>query len=208
MNSVAKRVFLTSYLAFASVVVADNAASIEDMFKNAKVSGEIRTVYAGQNLEKAGEIDTYATAVGGHLKYETAELNGFSGAAALTTSHDMDFATGEGTKQNSDLSSSDGEYTVLSEAYLNYKNGDFNFRTGRQVIDTPLADSDDIRMVPNTFEAHIATYELSDFSFMAGNLQEWQGVDAGLDDDWVKTGEDGTWFGGATYSAADIEASP
>ncbi|MCW8895776.1 MAG: OprD family outer membrane porin [Sulfurimonas sp.] len=184
-----------------------NAADIAQMFENAKVSGELRSVYAGYKQEKAGESDTYATAFGGELKYELAELNGFSAAAAFRISHDIGALTGEEGKQNAELSSSDGEYTVLSEAYLNYKNGDFNFRGGRQVIDTPLADSDDIRMIPNTFEAYIATYELPNFIFMVGNLQDWQGVDAGLDDEWVKTGEDGTWFGSVTYTADNIEAS-
>jgi hypothetical protein len=184
-----------------------NASDITQMFEEGRVSGELRSVYAGYNQEKAGENDTYATAVGGHIKYELAELNGFSGAMAFAVSHDVGLATGDGAKQNSELSSSDGEYTVLNEMYVNYKNDDFNFRAGRQIIDTPLADSDDIRMIVNTFEAYIATYEISNFSFMLGNLQDWQGTDAGLDDEWVKTGEDGTWFGGVTYADDMIEAS-
>jgi len=62
-------------------------------------------------------------------------------------------------------------------------------------------------MIKNTFEADIPTYEINDFSFMAGNLQDWQGVDADLDLEWEKTGEDGTWFGGVTYATDNIEAS-
>ena len=183
------------------------ASDITQMFKDGKVSGELRSVYAGYEQEEAGVSDTYATAFGGQLKYELAELNGFNAAAAFRISHDIGEATGDDGKQNPELSSTDGEYTVLSEVYLNYNNGDFNFRAGRQIVDTPLADSDDIRMIPNTFEAYIATYELSNFSFIVGNLQDWQGVDADLDLEWEKTGEDGTWFGGVTYSANDIEAS-
>jgi len=182
--------------------------SLNDMFENAKVSGEIRSMYVGYDLKKAGENDIYATAIGGHLKYELAELNGFSAAAAFALSHDIGLATGEeGVKQNPELSSSDGEYSVLSEAYLNYSYKDFNFRAGRQVIDTPLADSDDIRMIANSFEAYIAAYELQNFAFTAGRLQRWQGYDADLDNDWVKTGEDGTWFGGLGYSNDMFEAN-
>lgn len=197
------------------LVVADEnieaekeALTINEMFEEGKISGEIRSIYAGYNLKKAGEEDIYATAIGGHLKYELAELNGFSAAAAFAISHDIGFATGdEGVKQNPELSSSDGEYSVLREAYLNYKSGDFNFRAGRQLIDTPLADSDDIRMIANTFEAYIASYQLSNFSFMAGKLQKWQGYDADLDSGWVRAGEDGTWFGGVTYADDIIEAN-
>lgn len=197
------------------LVVADEnieaekeASTINGMFEEGKISGEIRSMYAGYNLRKAGEKDIYATAIGGHLKYETLELNGFSAAAAFALSHDIGFATGDkGVKQNPELSSSDGEYSVLREAYLNYKSGDFNFRAGRQLIDTPLADSDDIRMIANTFEAYIASYQLSNFSFMAGKLQKWQGYDADLNSGWVRAGEDGTWFGGVTYADDIIEAN-
>ncbi|MDQ1338633.1 MAG: hypothetical protein QG617_1600 [Campylobacterota bacterium] len=184
------------------------ASTVNEMFEEGKVSGQIRSMYAGYNLKKAGEKDIYATAIGGHFKYELAELNGFSAAAAFALSHDIGFATGdEGVKQNPELSSSDGEYSVLREAYLNYKSGDFNFRAGRQINDTPLADSDDIRMIANTFEAYIASYQLSNFTFMAGKLQKWQGYDADLDNGWVRAGEDGTWFGGVTYADDMLEAN-
>ncbi|MBW6489405.1 OprD family outer membrane porin [Sulfurimonas sp.] len=186
-------------------VIADEnlkeASTLSGMFEKGRVSGEVRSMYVGYELKKAGENDIYATAIGGHLKYESAQLNAFSVAAAFALSHDIGFATGDGgVKQNPELSSSDGEHSLLREAYLNYNGGDFNFRAGRQMIDTPLADSDDIRMIANTFEAYVASYQLSNFSFMAGKLQKWQGYDADLDSGWVRTGEDGTWFGGVTYA--------
>lgn len=171
------------------------------MFTDGKVSAQIRFVYAGYEQKADASTDTYATALGGQLKYELASLNGFNAALAFTTSQDIGFATGDTDRNNDELSSLAGNYTQVSEAYINYVYDDLNFRGGRQVIDTPLADSDDIRMVQNTFEAYIATYNISDFSFTAGNLQHWQGVDAGLDEPWVKTGEEGTWFGGVTYSS-------
>lgn len=174
---------------------------IEQMFEKGKVSGELRSVFAGYNQEKPGENSTYATAVGGKLKYELAEVNGFNAAAAFRTSNDLGFATGEkGVKQNSELSSSDGAYTVLSEAYINYKNDGFNLRIGRQIINTPLTDTDDIRMIPNTFEAYMATYKDDSFLLTAGKVLRWQGADAGLDDGWVDNGENGVWLGGITYN--------
>ena len=69
------------------------ASDIKDMFENGKVSGDLRSIYAGYNQKEAGVEDTYATAVGGHLKYELSELNGFSAAAAFTISHDVGVAT-------------------------------------------------------------------------------------------------------------------
>lgn len=183
---------------------------LENIFKDGKVSGELRSMYAAYDKKAVSETDVYATAVGGELKYETASLYGFSAGAAFITSQDLSFATGDKNKgrQNDELSSSSGAYTELSEAYINYAYNGLNLRAGRQVLDTPLADSDDIRMIKNTFEAYVATYEISNFTFMAGNLRNWQGVDAGLDNKWSnKTGENGTWFGGISYASDFVDAN-
>lgn len=190
-----------------------SVSSFQEMFTQGKVSGELRSMYAAYDKKASSETDIYATAVGGELKYETASLYGFNAGAAFLTSHDLNFATGDSAKsrQNDELSSSSGSYTELSEAYVNYAYSGLNLRAGRQVIDTPLADSDDIRMIKNTFEAYIATYDISNFSFMAGNLRNWQGVDADLNNKWtdkvggVKT--DGVWFGGISFGSEYVDAS-
>lgn len=174
--------------------------NIKHMFKDARISGQIRTMYSGYEQKESNVDNNYATALGGKLKYELAELNGFNAGVAFYTSHDLNFVTGENTHHNNELSSSDGSYTQLAEAYVNYNYKDLNFRVGRQILDTPLADSDDIRMISNTFEAYTATYSYKGFDFMAGNIQSWQGGDADLDTPWVKTGQNGTNFGGVSYS--------
>jgi hypothetical protein len=183
--------------------------SLKHMFQDGKVSGNIRSMYSGYNNDN--DVDTYATALGGQLKYELAKYKGFNGAVAFTTSHDIDFASGDTNEgeRNDELSSDKGSYTELTEAYINYEFNGLNLRAGRQIVDTPLADSDDIRMVPNTFEAYIASYETNGFSLMAGYLNQWQGADAGLDsnDPWVKTGKDGVIFGGLTYGNDFVEAN-
>ncbi len=178
------------------------------MFVDGKVTGQVRTIYAGYDQKSLGEQDTYATAIGGMLKYELASLNGFNAGVTFLTSQDINYLSGENEKHNPELSSESGDYTEISEAYLNYKNGGFNLRMGRQLFDTPLADSDDSRMIPNTFEAYLATYEREHFIFSLGNVQKWQGAGAGLgynkkteeeDSSWVKVGSGGTWFGGINY---------
>ncbi len=185
------------------ISVVDN---FKRMFIDGKASGQIRSVYAGYKQKEINAIDRYATALGGMLKYELAEYKGFNAGVAFTTSQDIGAATGnrDKGKNNDELSSSTGHYTELTEAYINYNYKDLNLRAGRQILDTPLADSDDIRMIQNTFEAYVATYNYSGIEIMAGNIQKWQGVDAGLDDGWSKTGKHGTWFGGVSYSE-DLE---
>lgn len=173
--------------------------SFKHMFTDGKISGQIRTISIAYKQKELGVEDTYATAFGGILKYELAEFNGFNAGAAVYTSHDINFATGDGVKHNNELSSSAGDYTEMAEVYINYKYNDFNLRVGRQLIDTPLADSDDIRMIQNTFNAYTLTYNFAGVDFMLGHLKSWQGYDADLDTPWNKTGQDGTNLVGASY---------
>jgi len=171
---------------------------IKKMFRKGKASGQLKVMYAS-----APEVvEPYATAIGGILKYELAEYRGFNLGAAAYISYDIPFASGEGEKRSSELSSSEGKYMDMGEAYLNYKYENLNLRAGRQILDTPLADTDDIRMIQNTFEAYIATYVYDEFEFMAGNLQSWSGYDADLDENWSKTGSDGVNFGGMMYAGS------
>lgn len=180
---------------------------IKHIFEDATVMGQLRVLYSGYNNSVGN--NQYATAIGGQLKYELAEYKGFNAAIEVTTANDINFATGDDTEQNSEISSRKGNYTELSQAYVNYKNGGLNLRAGRQHIDTPLADSDDIRMILNTFEAYIATYEIEGLKLMGGLLTKWQGTDAGLspENPWSDTGEDGTYFAGTSYSTDFIDTS-
>lgn len=175
---------------------------LSDIYKDGVVSGQINSTYIQQNFQNSADTNNYATALGGKLKYETASFEGFSAGAAFYTSQDINFATGDRSKgkQNSELSSDKGSYTQAAEAYINYGYEGFNLRAGRQVIDTPLADSDAIRIIQNTFEAYIATYTNDALTFQAGKLVSWQGYDAGLDNGFTPVGEKGAWLGSAAFS--------
>lgn len=178
---------------------------LKKMFKKAKISGDLRSIYS--RFYNKNESDRYATAVGGSFKYELAEFNGFNAATTFRTTNKLNFASGDGENFNPDLTGSKGSSNELSEAYVNYEYKGLNLRAGRQVIDTPLADSDDIRMAPDSFYGYTGSYEADTFSVMLGHLRQWQGYDAGLDKGWVKTGKNGVNFFGLTYSKKMIDSS-
>ncbi|MEA1982686.1 MAG: hypothetical protein U9N39_03985 [Campylobacterota bacterium] len=169
---------------------------VKKMFRKGKASGQLKLMYS----EAAQVGEAYASAIGGIIKYELAEYRGFNAGAAVYASHDIPLLSGEGERRSTEISSGTGKHADMSEAFLNYKYEKLNFRAGRQVIDTPLADSDNIRMIQNSFEAYIATYDIEGFELMAGNLQRWHGTDAGLELGWVETGSKGTNFAGLTYA--------
>jgi len=162
-----------------AAVTALNASSIDEVFVAGKASGQIRAAYVSQNNEV--NQDTYGTSLGGILKYETADWNGLKLGAAAYVSQKVGFATGDDAKTNPDLFDEAGKsYAYLGEAYIDYSAGEVSLRVGRQLIDTPFADTDEIRMHPNTFEAAIATYKgVEATTLVAGYVKRWAGYDSG-----------------------------
>jgi hypothetical protein len=191
-------------------IYADNHAdTLEDMFTKGKASGQIRTGYFYGDPKISGIPNSYATAIGGQLKFETAKLYGFDAGAAFYTSHAITPFSGDTAKGrfSDELTTDDKHYDVLAEAYLDYTYQDFKIRIGRQRIDTPYADSDDIRMTPNTFEGVMATYTYGNFSFIGAYLAKWQGPDAGeyTFEDLMEE-SDGTAIAAATFGNDTLEA--
>jgi len=197
------------------VIHGDEVNSFNEFFTKGKVSGQLEVMYSGFNDGSSNNptgADPYSTAIGGQLKFDTGHWNGFGAGVEFTTVQEISPLSGDNDKgeRASMMVSSEGDYTEVSQAYLEYFNSGFTLRAGRQLIDTPLADSDDIRIVNNTFEAYIATYETDSISVMAGFLEKWQGTDTGLVNDdyspadtdaWQKTGKDGTYFAGVDFES-------
>lgn len=164
-------------LAAATVI---SATSLNEAFAEGKASGQIRMAYVSQNNDV--DTDTYGTSIGGILKYETAPWNEIKLGVGAYVSQKLPFATGnkgEG-KANPDLfGENTNSYAYVGEAYIDYSADDITLRIGRQRIDTPFADSDDIRMHPNTFESAIATYKgIDDTTLIGGYITRWAGYDS------------------------------
>jgi hypothetical protein len=188
-------------------VSASSVQSLADTFNKGTTSGQIRSGYILLTPD-AGEAN-YDFSLGGQLKFETASLYGFTMGAALYTAHSLIQPDAEDF--NDELSSASGHYDLLAEAYIGYSNNEFSVLIGRQVLDTPFADRDDIRMTSHTFEAIILNYEYENYSVQGGYLATWQGVDAGFHDDAdfddMVLGSDGTWMLGTSYTYKLVESN-
>ncbi len=148
--------YLISAIAVAAIGSTCNAADdLSAMFSQGKASGEIREFTIGRDVKYSDSSKDYfrsANAIGGHLKFETDDWNGLSFGTALYTTNA--FLMHE--KEDPTLLGPDNEsYSILGEAYVQYKRGNTIFKGGRQKLDTPLAGSDDARMLPNLFEAYL-----------------------------------------------------
>lgn len=147
------------------------------------VSGLVRLGYVDQ--DNAADTDRYTTALGGILKYETPVWNGLKMGVAGYGSQKFPFATGSRfeDKSNKDFLGEDGNsFAYVGEAYVDYNENDLNIRVGRQLIDTPLVNTDEIRMLPNSYEAALATYSgIDKTTLTAGYIKRWAGYDSGAD---------------------------
>jgi hypothetical protein len=167
-----------SLVTASSLMAAD---SIESMFKEGKVSGQIRSFNISRDVTDTrpskDEYTRKANAIGGHLKYETGALNGFSlGGAFYTTngyalrSNKTDYTRVDPTL----LGDNNDAYSILGEAYVQYKTGNTTFKAGRQKLNTPLAGADDARMLPNLFEAYVLTNtDVKDTTLVAAHVTKF-----------------------------------
>jgi len=159
--------------------------SVNEAFEKGKIKGNIRLAYINQNNDATAIPNTYATSLGGELKYETASYYHTSVAVSMFVSQKVSPLSGDFNKNelNLDFFDADGSSIVyLGEAYVNYNQNNFDVRVGRQKLDTPLNDTDDIRMLPNTFDAVTVGYGgIKDFVFVAAYVTAWAGYDSGQD---------------------------
>ncbi|HHH51756.1 MAG TPA: outer membrane porin, OprD family, partial [Campylobacterales bacterium] len=128
---------------------------------------------------KTGDHQTLG--VGGSIHYKSAYLNGIGFTAGLYTSQNpwhMDeenlkyYKVGKGVLNRHDVATKN-KYgmTNLAVAYLELKNEKNAVKIGRQIVESYLTKSNDIKMIPNTFEGITwASKELEGHKLWAGYL--------------------------------------
>ena len=178
-----KKIVLSAIsLGLLSSVNVHAAEDLSSMLSEGKTSGQIRAFYVDRQYN--GSLVTDASAnhrnafnIGGHLKFETAELNGLSFATSFYTTNNINaFNYGGGSKHDPSLTGSNGDgYSILGEAYVNYKIGTSktNAKLGFQRYDTPMMGSDDARMIPNTFQAYkLVSKDVENVTFQVAHVNQ------------------------------------
>ena len=202
--STLKKSLLTLPIVFSSAQLYA-ATNFEEAMKNITTSGLLRAAYISVNPDVSGNNTTSAAAVAGQIKIETGSWNGLQfGIAPYFVEKIETLSGGEAQgKLNSDFFDSNNDsYAYLGEAYANYTYGNGNLRIGRQLLDNPFINTDDIRMHPNTFDAVWATYKLNEtLNIEGGKVQRWAGLDSGGSQDKFKDASNGGVTAvGATYA--------
>jgi len=123
-------------------------------------------------------------ALGGKLHAETKSWNGISTGASLYSTNQIGQHNGAGIAF---FDADNHSYTILAEAYIKGEWGNTLFKIGRQEINTPFADRDDVGMVPNTFEAAVLiNKDITNTTVFLAQLQRWAGVDSNNPDHFTK----------------------
>ncbi len=190
MNRPGRRILIASALcALSTTVSADDEIG---------VFGNLRLGFI--HAEDEVGVETNGSAIGGKLGYISPAWNGLSARATFYT-------TGELFEdENGEFFASDnGSYSILGEAYVQGVYGNTILRIGRFELDTPHADTDDIRMIPNTFQGLLmSNSDIAGTTLYLTHLNKWAGVDTDVPEEFqAMNGDDGITAVGAVYEGID-----
>ncbi len=155
-------------------------------------------------IEDSGGDESSTISFGGRVSLSTKPIYGFSAKASMFTTNAL-FGRDDEVMF---LGSNGQSYSILGESYLKFQYGNSSIKAGRQIIDTPYADSDDIGMVPNSFEGYTFTNrDLDNTTILLAWLDKWSGVDAPTQESFRELLEDkGVFSSGVIYSRGQFMA--
>ena len=162
------------------------ANSFNGMFDYADAFGRVRLAYidsAHQISNQPKEVKS-ATAFGGEFGFNTASFYDFSFHVAAYVSQSIPALNPSSDNINEDFFDVNGNsFVYIGEASIDYNNEYFQTRVGRVRVETPYANSDDIRMAPNTFEGAWANIDYtSSLKTQLIYFNRWAGYDSQNED--------------------------
>ncbi|TQV62552.1 MAG: OprD family porin [Sulfurovum sp.] len=162
---------------------------------NESFSGNLRLgyQYGKDDIGSGNEM-----AVGGYLHYESKDFNGISGGVRLSTTYGDKGGDGgyfiHGVSTN---------VALLSQAYIKAKNESSELKVGRQALETPFANSDDIGMIQNHFGgATFTNHSLKDTTLTAGFIRS-MAIGCGDAQDRFEKLDDGVYMAGVNYEGVE-----
>ena len=146
-------------------VLPNEADSFNGMFDYADAFGNLRMAYisSAHKISNQPKNVKSATAFGGEFGFNTASLYDFSVHVSAYVSQSIPSLNPSANERNEDFFDVYGDsFVYIGEVSVDYNSNLFQTRIGRVRVETPYANSDDIRMAPNTFEGVWANIDYSD----------------------------------------------
>ncbi len=173
---------LVTIAALLSFVNAKEAQSVRDILGELSLqkhaTAQIRMGYISQNNKGSlKEEDNDAFAIGGHVHLDTDRFKGLKFEGELYTIQDLGLNDDNFQKINPDFfDQKKSGFSLLTQAFISYKYKNSELKIGRQSIDTPHADSDDIRMMPNYFMAYLfENKDIENLTITLGKINQMAG---------------------------------
>ncbi|NPA29329.1 MAG: OprD family porin [Epsilonproteobacteria bacterium] len=145
-------------------------------------TGQIRAGYIDLKMNRCDSHNN-AFAVGGHVHLNSKRWQGMMVGVEGYFVEDLGLQSNNPDKVNGDFFDKDKEgFATLSQAFIDGKWGNTEIKIGRQMIDTPHADSDDIRMMPNYFTAYLLiNTDCEGLTLTLGQIDQMAGWENGVD---------------------------
>lgn len=179
LNAMTASMLINTVYAGGDIAPMDPAVEIK-LAPKAEETSFIKTVdgYIRAGYQTDGD-DASDLALGGKLHIERNSWNGISAGASFYTTNAIGSNDGAGVPF---FDANNDSYSILGEAYLLGQWGSTTLKIGRQEIDTPFLDTDDIGIVSNTYEALFIVYEdIENTLITFSHVERIAGVDAEVD---------------------------
>ncbi len=176
------------------------AEVLADNDTDKKCSGYARAGFIETDVDNSPTESAFA--VGGEFGCKLTLTNNINIQLGVSTSIDPGVNTDNDIKLHGDFFDADKDsYGMIGEATLNFNYNDFGARLGRQIFDSPHMDSDDLRIVPNRFEAYQLNYSLNEnIELGFAYVSKMSGWENGIDQsEFVDVGEAFGTDDGAAY---------
>ncbi len=136
------------------------------------LSAQLR--FGSTTTEDATGRQVWTQTLGGYLGYISPVHKGFRAGAKLYTTNPVG-ANDDGFF----LSSRNKGYNIIGDAWLQADFAKTQIRLGRQELDTPLINTDDIGMIPDTAQGIVINNNsLANTTVTTAHLEKWAGVDS------------------------------
>lgn len=173
---------------------------------NYECNAHLRTGYINTDVENDSFQEAVAIGGGANCsitfqEFLTLNVGGF-------TSIDPGINRDDDNRVHGDFFDADKDsYALLGLASININYEKFGASFGRQFFDSPHMDSDDLRMVPNLFQAYLLSYQLTDeIDFGAGYVHKGSGWENSADQsEFINVGRafggrgEGAWVAWSHY---------
>jgi len=176
----------------------------DDPIKHAQ--GQLRTGYI--SFSEHAHTRTQSYAMGGHFHIDSKRWNGLKIGASLYTVLNLGIHQNPLHTSTNFFDEDKNSFILLSKGFIDGRWGQTEIKLGRQTLDTPHADSDDLRMMPNFFTAYtIINNDIEDLTLMAGQIDKMAGEGNGINTpEFVDVGEtlgtqkiQGVYYASAAY---------